>query len=145
MALRETLEQILPTANAVLNGLSGLLLGSGFLFIKSRPKNVTGHRLAMLSACTVSALFLACYLVRVALTGTHRFPGEGFWRVTYLTILSTHMLLAMAVPVLAFRALQLAFSQRFAEHRRLVRYLFPIWLYVSITGVVVYFMLYHWN
>ena len=144
MPLRETLGEILPTVNATLNGLSGVLLVVGYSLIKSRPKNVNGHRFAMLSACSVSALFLACYLVRVFLTGTHRFPGAGIWRAVYLTTLSTHMLLAMAVPFLAARAVQLAFTRRFSEHKSLVRYLFPIWLYVSVTGVIVYFMLYHW-
>jgi uncharacterized membrane protein YozB (DUF420 family) len=81
--------------------------------------------------------------LRVYLTGTHRFPGDGLWRGIYLTILSTHMLLAMTVPFLAGRAVQLAFARRYAEHRRLVRYLFPIWMYVSVTGVAVYFLLYH--
>lgn len=144
MALQETLGQILPTVNATLNGLSGLLLLVGFLQIKAKPKNIAAHRFAMLSACTVSALFLVCYLVRVFLTGTHRFPGDGFWKTVYLTTLTTHMLLAMTVPFLAARAVQLAFARRFIDHKKLVRYLFPIWLYVSVTGVIVYFMLYHW-
>lgn len=145
MSLTETLKEVLPTVNAMLNGLSGLLLLTGFLFIKKRPKDVTAHRLSMLSACAVSALFLACYLLRVFLTGTHRFPGTGFWRIVYLGTLSSHMFLAMGVPFLAARAVQLAFGQRYSEHRRVVRYLFPIWLYVSVTGVVVYFMLYRWE
>ena len=97
----------------------------------------------MLSACVVSALFLVCYLIRVVLTGTHRFPGEGLWRAVYLVILSTHMLLAVIVPVLALRAVQLAWQSRIEAHRRIVRYAYPIWLYVSVTGVIVYAMLYH--
>ncbi len=144
MPWSDELGRALPTVNAMLNGMSGLLLLVGFTFIKSRPKNAFAHQFAMLSACVVSALFLGCYLVRVYLTGTHRFPGTGIWRGVYLLILTTHMLLAVAVPFLAARAVHLAFGKRFAEHRALVRYLFPIWLYVSVTGVIVYFMLYHW-
>jgi putative membrane protein len=145
MPFQESLGQILPTVNASLNGLSGVLLLCGFLFIKSQPKNVAAHRFAMLSACAMSALFLCCYLVRVYLTGTHPFPGRGFFRTVYLVTLSTHMVLAMGVPFLAVRAVQLGLGKRFGEHRRLVRYLFPMWLYVSVTGVLVYFMLYHWS
>jgi putative membrane protein len=141
--LLPVLGKTLPSVNATLNGLSGVLLLVGFLFIKKEPKSIAAHRFAMLSACTVSALFLCCYLLRVALTGTHSFPGHGLWRSVYLGILVTHMLLAATVPFMAVRAVQHAFGKRFAEHRRLVRYLFPVWLYVSVTGVIVYYMLYH--
>ena len=143
MALQETIAQALPTVNATLNSLSGLLLMVGFIMIKS-GRRVAAHKFAMLSACGVSVAFLACYLLRVALTGTHRFPGQGFWRTVYLFILTTHMLQAMLVPFLAARAVQLGFKGRYPEHRALVRYLFPMWMYVSVTGVVVYLMLYHW-
>lgn len=140
--ISEQLGQILPSVNAGLNSLSAICLLAGRYFIAH--KQITAHRRAMLSACVVSALFLVCYLIRVALTGTHRFPGEGLWRGVYLAILSSHMLLAMVVPVFALRAVQLAWTGRIEAHRRIVRYAYPVWLYVSITGVVVYAMLYHW-
>lgn len=140
--ISEQLGQILPSVNAGLNSLSAICLLAGRYFIAH--KQITAHRRAMLSACVVSALFLVCYLIRVALTGTHRFPGDGLWRGVYLAILSSHMLLAMVVPVFALRAVQLAWTNRIEAHRRIVRYAYPIWLYVSITGVVVYAMLYHW-
>ncbi len=140
--ISEQLGQILPSVNAGLNSLSAICLLAGRYFIAH--KQITAHRRAMLSACVVSALFLVCYLIRVALTGTHRFPGDGLWRGVYLAILSSHMLLAMVVPVFALRAVQLAWMGRIEAHRRIVRYAYPVWLYVSITGVVVYAMLYHW-
>lgn len=140
--ISEQLGQVLPSVNAGLNSLSAICLLAGRYFIAH--KQITAHRRAMLSACVVSALFLVCYLIRVALTGTHRFPGDGLWRGVYLAILSSHMLLAMVVPVFALRAVQLAWTGRIEAHRRIVRYAYPIWLYVSITGVVVYAMLYHW-
>jgi putative membrane protein len=140
-AFSQQLGEILPSVNAGLNSLSAICLLAGRYFIAH--KQITAHRRAMLSACVVSALFLVCYLIRVVLTGTHRFPGEGLWRAVYLVILSTHMLLAVVVPVLALRAVQLAWQSRIEAHRRIVRYAYPIWLYVSVTGVIVYAMLYH--
>jgi uncharacterized membrane protein YozB (DUF420 family) len=140
-AFSQQLGEILPSVNAGLNSLSAICLLAGRYFIAH--KQITAHRRAMLSACVVSALFLVCYLIRVVLTGTHRFPGEGLWRAVYLVILSTHMLLAVIVPVLALRAVQLAWQSRIEAHRRIVRYAYPIWLYVSVTGVIVYAMLYH--
>ncbi len=139
---QDQLGQLLPSVNAGLNSLSAICLLAGRYFIAH--KQITAHRRAMLTACAVSALFLVCYLIRVALTGTHRFPGEGLWRIVYLAILSSHMLLAMVVPVVALRAVQLAWQSRIEAHRRIVRYAYPIWLYVSVTGVIVYAMLYHW-
>lgn len=141
-SLQEQLGEILPSINAGLNSLSAICLLAGRYFI--RHKQITAHRRAMLTACVVSALFLVCYAIRFVLTGTHRFPGEGLWRGVYLAILSSHMFLAMAVPVLALRAVQLAWQSRIEAHRRIVKYAYPIWVYVSVTGVVVYAMLYHW-
>jgi uncharacterized membrane protein YozB (DUF420 family) len=97
----------------------------------------------MLGAVTASALFLVCYLTRSALTGTHEFAGTGAARTTYLTILFSHMVLAVVVVPMALRLLFLARRERFAEHRRLARWTFPVWLYVSMTGLTVYVMLYH--
>lgn len=140
--LRETLGAVLPTVNAGLNSLCALLLFVGAAAI--RKKQVDRHRGLMIGALLVSAVFLGCYLVRVALTGTHAFPGMGLAKAVYLFILGTHMVLAAAVPFLALRSIWLAVRGRIPEHRRLVRYTWPIWMYVSVTGVVVYLMLYHW-
>lgn len=139
--LKHTLGAVLPSVNAGLNALCAVLLAAGAAAIRAR--RVELHRRLMVSAFLVSAVFLVCYLVRVALTGTHRFPGSGVVKITYLVLLSTHMVLAAAVPVLAIRALFLGWRRRFDEHRRLVRFAFPIWMYVSVTGVLVYWMLYH--
>jgi putative membrane protein len=136
------LGRALPTVNAGLNSLSALLLGLGYVAIRRR--RIELHRRCMMSAFAVSVVFLVCYLVRVALTGTHRFPGAGVAKAAYLAILTSHMLLAAVTPVLAIRAIQLGRGGRFDEHRRIVRYAWPIWMYVSVTGVVVYLMLYHW-
>lgn len=136
------LGEILPAVNAGLNSLSAVLLLGGRWAIKSRQVKV--HRGCMLGATGVSALFLLCYLTRFALTGTHRFPGTGLARALYLTILGSHMLLAVAVPVLALMAIQLARRARLQAHVKVVKYAWPIWMYVSVTGVLVYAMLYHW-
>lgn len=130
----------LPTVNALLNSASALLLVGGYLLIRQgRPR---AHRAAMLSACACSALFLTCYLVYHYHSGSTRFPGTGLVRQIYLTILFTHTLLAAAVPFLAAITLWRALRERFDRHRRIARWTLPIWLYVSVTGVVIYCMLY---
>jgi putative membrane protein len=96
----------------------------------------------MLTAVAASALFLMSYLTRVALTGTHRFAGAGTAKIVYLSILFSHMTLAMAVVPLALRLLWLVYHRRFRDHARLARWTFPIWAYVSVTGLVVYLLLY---
>ncbi len=131
----------LAGVNATLNGLSAVLIGSGYVAIKRHARNL--HRIFMMSAFVVSAIFLCCYLTRVAISGTHRYPGSGAWKAIYLSILITHMILAVATPPLVIRSLYLASKQRFVEHKRLVRYTLPIWMYVSVTGVLVYLLLYH--
>ena len=136
------LGDVLPTVNAGLNSLSAVLLAIGYYAIRNR--RIELHRNCMVAAFGVSVVFLVSYLTRVALTGTHRFPGSGIAKLVYLGILFSHMTLAAVTPVLAIRALYLARKQRFAEHRQIVRYAWPIWMYVSVTGVVVYLMLYHW-
>jgi putative membrane protein len=130
----------LAAVNATLNGLSGLCLLVGRRAVKR--KHLVAHRRSMLAAFGVSALFLVCYLTRVALMGTHAYPGHGVMKAVYLTLLGSHMLLAAAVPPLALRALHLAIKGRFEAHRAVVRYALPIWLYVSVTGVLVYLLLY---
>ncbi len=96
----------------------------------------------MLTAVGASALFLVFYVPRVALTGTHEFAGQGLARTVYLAILFSHMVLAVVVVPFVLRLLWLAHKRRFAEHKRLARFVFPIWAYVSVTGLVVYLLLY---
>jgi putative membrane protein len=130
----------LPTLNAILNGAAAVLLVTGFLLIRARRR--TAHRNVMLAALVCSTAFLTSYLIYHAQVGSVRFPGSGGWRTAYLTILVTHTLLAATVPVLAVVTLSRALRQRFDRHKRIARWTLPIWLYVSVTGVVVYWMLY---
>jgi len=127
--------------NAALNGMSAVLIGLGWLSI--RGGNRERHRGFMLAATTVSAIFLLSYLIRFALSGAHPYPGHGTWKVIYFTILFSHMILAVATPPLVLRAIWLATKGRFPAHLRIVRFTFPIWMYVSVTGVLVYLLLYH--
>ena len=131
---------ILPTLNACLNATSAVLLIAGVACI--RAKRVAAHTVLMLSACGVSALFLTSYLIYHAQVGSVRFPGTGWRRLTYLAILITHTVLAMAIVPLVLRTLFLAGHKRFAEHVAIARWTLHLWLYVSVTGVVVYWMLY---
>ena len=134
-------QQIHPALNAVLNATSGIFLVAGFLAIKRRQ--VALHRSCMIAAVSASALFLVSYVARYASTGSHPYPGHGWDKVVYLVILFSHMVLAVAVLPMVIRALFLARRERFAEHRRIARVLWPMWIYVSLTGVAVYFILYH--
>ncbi|MEM1228656.1 MAG: DUF420 domain-containing protein [Planctomycetota bacterium] len=144
----ELLARNLPHLNALLNVTATVLLALGLYNIKSGRAKI--HKKMMIRAFLVSAVFLACYLFhKVALyqaTGAYnrRFPTDApaAARYTYLAILVPHILLAMAVPVLALRAIYLAKQGRIVAHKRLVRFAFPIWMYVSVTGVLVYLMLY---
>ena len=131
----------LATTNALLNSLAAVLLVAGWMFIKRG--NVRAHRAAMVAAFVTSAVFLACYLTYHYLVGHVPFRGEGAVRPVYFAILISHILLAVAVPVLALRMFFLAWKGRWEAHRRLGRWTMPIWLYVSVTGVVIYAMLYH--
>ena len=130
----------LPAINASLNALSAVLLVTGYILIRNRQREA--HKYAMLAAFSVSVLFLISYLVYHYQVGSVRFPRTGTIRTVYLSILLTHIVLAAAVPVLSILTLTRAFQRRFPAHRKIARYTFPIWLYVSITGVVVYWMLY---
>jgi putative membrane protein len=130
----------LPAVNAALNSLSAILLVGGYLFIKSR--NIKAHKACMLSAFASSMLFLVSYLVYHYQVGSVPFKGEGGIRLVYFTILLTHTLLATTVVPLALVTLFRAFKERFDAHRRIAQWTFPIWLYVSVTGVIVYWMLY---
>lgn len=133
--------QDLPHLNAALNSLSAALIVTGFVFIKNG--RISAHRACMLSATAVSALFLASYLVYHFYAGHTVFPRGGTIKVVYLAILGSHVLLAITVPPLVGTAIWLGLTGRIPRHKRLVRWAFPIWLYVSVTGVVVYVMLYH--
>lgn len=130
----------LPALNAALNSLSAVFLLAGFLFIKSR--NHRAHRACMLTAFGCSILFLISYLIYHYQVGSVPFRGRGWIRPVYFTILLTHTILATAVVPLALITLTRALRERFDAHRRIARWTFPIWLYVSVTGVVVYWMLY---
>jgi putative membrane protein len=131
----------LPTLNALLNATSAVLLALGYGFIRRRA--VAAHRACMLGAFIVSICFLASYLIYHYHVGSVRFPWGGWVRGVYLAILATHTALAAAVPPLAIVTLSRAVRGRFDRHRRIARWTLPIWFYVSITGVVVYWMLYH--
>ncbi len=137
---------VFPHLNASLNALSGVLICIGFYFI--RRKEITRHRAAMLSASIVSALFLASYLSHHALRtyyyglGPTRFTGEGLIRPVYFTILTSHTILAALATPFVLRTLYLGLKGRFDKHRNIARIVFPVWLYVSITGVAVYLILY---
>ena len=135
-----SLGDALAVVNASLNASSAVALGTGFVLIKR--KTVRGHQRAMLTALFASGLFLGFYLTRVALTGTHEFAGEGTARVVYLSVLFSHMVLAVVVVPLVLRLLYLVRKRRFHEHARLARWVFPVWAYVSVTGLVVYMLLY---
>ena len=130
----------LAIVNACLNATSGVALVTGFVLI--RRKTVRGHRRAMLTALTASGLFLIFYVTRVALTGTHDFAGEGAARVVYLSVLFSHMVLAVLVVPLVVRLVYLVRKRRFHDHARLARWVFPVWAYVSVTGLLVYVLLY---
>ena len=135
MSVRE-----LPALNALLNAASAVALLVGFWLI--RRGRWRAHRAAMVTALVFSGAFLTSYLVYHAQVGSVRFQGTGWLRTLYLGILATHTVLAAAVPVLAVLTLSRALRRRFDRHAALARWTLPIWLYVSVTGVVVYWMLY---
>ena len=137
----EAVGALLAPLNALLNFSATCFLVAGLVFIRRRDAH--RHRTAMIGAVSASALFLVFYVIRFSLTGTHTFAGEGTVRTVYLTILFTHMVLAVVVVPLVLRLLYLVSKGRFHEHARWARWTYPIWLYVSVTGIVVYVMLYH--
>jgi uncharacterized membrane protein YozB (DUF420 family) len=134
------LGDLIARVNAGLNFTSFALLVAGLVFIRRRELH--RHRRAMTAAIWASSLFLVFYLTRVAITGTHRFAGTGAAKVAYLSILLSHMVLAVVLVPLALRLLYLVRHRRFHEHARWARWTYPIWLYVSVTGIVVYLLLY---
>jgi putative membrane protein len=134
-------EQIHPALNAALNLSSFVLLLLGRAAI-SRG-NEALHKKRMLAAFTVSGVFLVSYLIRFATTGTHKYPGTGIDKIFYLFILFSHMVLAVVLLPMLVTALRRALRGQFDAHKRMVKYAWPIWAYVSATGVLVYLMLYH--
>jgi putative membrane protein len=131
---------ILPHLNALLNAISFLLLLVGFYFI--RRNRIMAHRASMTAALAVSALFLVSYLVYHYNYGSVRFTGQGAVRPVYFFILITHVILAAVIVPLILLTLRQVFRGDFKRHRRIARWTYPLWLYVSITGVIVYLMLY---
>jgi len=129
----------LPAVNASLNALAAALLLAGYLAIRRRRWRV--HRFFMVAAFGASALFFASYLVYHAVHGDTRYAGTGAMRSVYLTVLASHVLLSMTVVPLALTAFWFAFRRQFGRHRRVTRVLWPIWMYVSVTGVAIYFLL----
>jgi putative membrane protein len=132
---------LLPSVNAFLNATAAVLLVWGYRLI--RRKQIDTHRKVMQTAFVVSCLFLVCYLVYHYQAGVVRFPKTGAIRTVYLSILTSHTILAACVPFLAIITLYRGRRARYEKHRRIARWTLPVWLYVSVTGVVVYVMLYH--
>lgn len=132
---------VLPHVNATINGLAAVLLVVGYALI--RRKRISAHRMCMVGAFGLSILFLISYLTYHYQVGSVRFQGTGALRTVYLGILLTHTVLAAVVPFLALITLWRALRERFEKHVAIARWTLPIWLYVSVTGVIVYWMLYH--
>jgi len=130
----------LPAVNASLNALSGILLLVGYVLIRAR--RIQQHRACMIAAFATSSLFLICYVVYHAQVGSVRFTRQGFVRPLYFTILITHVTLAATVLPLAIITLSRGLKARYPQHRRIARWTLPVWMYVSVTGVLVYVLLY---
>jgi putative membrane protein len=137
----QELGNALAPVNAALNTLSAVLLFSGYVAIKQR--RIEAHRQRMQGAFVASLVFLVFYVARYYLTGSHRFPDVGFVRTIYLVILTSHMILAMVSLPLVIVTILRGRRNDIERHRKLARITFPIWAYVSVTGIVVYVMLYH--
>lgn len=131
----------LPALNATLNGLTTVLLTAGYVLIRGRRRQA--HRAVMLVAAATSALFLLSYLVYHAQVGSVRFQSQGWIRPVYFTILLTHTVLAAAIVPMVLVTFWRALRNEFSRHRRIARWTWPLWMYVSVTGVVIYLMLYH--
>ena len=130
----------LPALNATLNGIAGLFLLAGYYFIRRRQ--IERHRAAMIAAFATSSLFLVSYVIYHANAGSRPFPGQGAVRIVYFAILISHIILAAAILPLALVTLARGLRRDDVRHRRIARITWPIWIYVSVTGVVIYLMLY---
>jgi len=139
-----TAVEFFPPLNASLNALSGIFLLIGYVLI--RQKRIQLHKRFMLAACTSSVLFLICYVTYHTIRGgvVTRFAGTGFWRTFYISMLTSHTILAVVILPLAIVTVFNGLKMRVPKHRRVARWTFPLWMYVSVTGVLVYFFLYHW-
>jgi putative membrane protein len=131
---------LLATVNATLNAIAAVFLAAGFYFIRRRQ--IEAHRICMLTAFGVSVVFLICYIAYHYQVGDVRFAGRGAIRPVYFSILISHILLAAATVPLAIFTLSRALGARFTAHRRIARWTWPVWIYVSVTGVIVYLMVY---
>jgi uncharacterized membrane protein YozB (DUF420 family) len=131
---------ILPTVNATLNAVSGIFLLIGYVLIRRRQ--ITAHRNAMLGAFGSSTLFLISYLIYHANVGSRPFTGQGSIRILYFAVLISHVILAAAILPMAITTLSRGLRGKYPEHKRIARWTFPTWMYVSVTGVIVYLMLY---
>jgi len=131
---------VLPAVNATLNALSGILLFTGYTLIRRRQ--ITAHRNCMLAAFGTSTLFLISYVVYHANAGSRPFPGQGPMRLIYFAILITHVILAASILPLAITTLSRGLRGQYTRHVRIARWTFPIWMYVSATGVIIYVLLY---
>ncbi len=131
---------VLPTVNAALNASAGTLLLTGFYFV--RAKKIAAHKFCMVSAFVISLVFFTSYIIYHAHAGTNHFKGTGIVRPVYLSILISHTLLAGLTPFLALITLYRALRKDFEKHKCIARVTFPVWMYVSMTGVVIYVMLY---
>ncbi|MDB6055920.1 MAG: putative rane protein [Verrucomicrobiales bacterium] len=132
----------LPAVNASLNGLSAVFLGIGFVMIKR--KNIAAHRACMVTALITSTLFLTCYLIyHLNVRVVTKFTGQGIIRPVYFTLLISHIILAVTIVPLVCMTAWRAIKQRFEDHKRIARITWPLWMYVSVTGVIIYVMLYH--
>jgi len=131
----------LPAVNASLNALSAVFLTMGFVFIKRQRQ--AAHRNCMITACCTSLLFLTCYVIYHAHAGRTVFKNPEWFRPIYLTLLLTHTVLAVTIVPMVIVTLSRALRQRFDRHKQIARWTWPIWMYVSVTGVLIYFLLYH--
>lgn len=130
-----------PAINALLNSTGMVFMIAGFVAIKR--DNIEFHKRCMVAAICSSLVFLVSYLIRYSMSGSHPYPGNGIDKVVYLSILISHMILAAVTLPLVMRTAYLAWKDRLYQHRRMARIVLPMWLYVSVTGVAVYMMLYH--
>jgi len=130
----------LPAVNATLNALAAIFLTTGYVLIRRGQREL--HKRCMLAALTTSALFLVCYVIYHAETGSRPFPGQGVVRAVYFAILISHVVLAAAILPLALTTAARGLTGQYDRHVRIARWTLPLWLYVSVTGVVIYLMLY---
>lgn len=133
----------LPSINAILNTMSTICLSLGYYFIKKRPRNEKNHKICMFLALFFSAIFLAGYLIYHYHHGSTKFPDLGWIKILYLLILIPHIILAAVMVPMILMTFNYAIRGNFEKHKRIARITFPIWMYVSVTGVIIYLMLYH--